>query len=101
MIGPTLANFTLNGLDELCRPTQKTAFDPEKSKFIAEHYDEHYEPGQSTVRKSLVQRPYRYADDGVVVSNDRNQLALLKTRVDDFLSTRGLKINLTKSFIIK
>lgn len=47
-----------------------------------------------------MQRAYRYADDIVVVSNDINQLSLLKTRIDTFLSIRGLNINPTKSFMI-
>ncbi len=101
VIGPTLSNFTLNGFDDLCQPTQKTAFDPEKSKFLAEHYGEYYKEGQSAVRKSLVQRAFRYADDIVVVSNDESQLSLLKTRIDTFLAIRGLEINPAKSFMIK
>ena len=101
VIGPCLANFTLNGLDALCQPTQKTAFDPEKSAFLAKHYCEHYKRGQSTVRKTLVQRAYRYADDIIVVSNDMSQLSLARTRIDDFLSARGLSINPAKSFLIK
>lgn len=101
MIGPTLANFTLNGFDEICQPTQKTAFDPEKSKFLAEHYGEHYKKGQSKVRKALVQRAFRYADDIIVVSNDMSQLSLLKTRIDSFLATRGLEINPAKSFMME
>jgi hypothetical protein len=80
---------------------QKTAFDPEKSAFLAEHYGEHYKPGQSMVRKTLVQRAFRYADDIVVVSNDMPQLSLARTRIDDFLTKRGLSINLKKSFLIK
>lgn len=101
MIGPILANFTLNGFDDLCQPTQKTAFDGEKSKFLQEHYGEYYKEGQSIVRKTLVQRAFRYADDIVVVSNDMPQLSLLKTRIDSFLKTRGLEINTAKSFLIK
>jgi len=101
VIGPILANFTLNGFDDLCQPTQKTAFDGEKSKFLQEHYGEYYKEGQSIVRKTLVQRAFRYADDIVVVSNDMPQLSLLKTRIDSFLKTRGLEINTAKSFLIK
>ena len=101
MIGPLLANFTLNGFDDLCLPTQQTAFDPKKSKFIAEHYGEHYKKGNSIVRKQLVQRAFRYTDDIVVVSNDVSQLSLLKTRIDTFLAIRGLEINPAKSFMIK
>lgn len=101
MIGPLLANFTLNGFDELCQPTQKTAFDCEKSKFLREHYGEHYKQGQSIVRKTLVQRAFRYADDIVIVSNDMPQLSLLKTRIDSFLEIRGLEINTAKSFFMK
>jgi len=101
VIGPLLANFTLNGFDELCQPTQKTAFDCEKSKFLREHYGEHYKQGQSIVRKTLVQRAFRYADDIVIVSNDMPQLSLLKTRIDSFLEIRGLEINTAKSFFMK
>jgi hypothetical protein len=101
VIGPLLANFTLNGFDDLCQPTQKTAFDPEKAKFIAEHYGEHYNKGNGIVQKTLEQRAFRYADDIVVVSNDMSQLSLLKTRIDTFLAIRGIEINPAKSFMIK
>lgn len=101
VIGPCLVNFTLNGLDDLCQLTQKITFDSEKSFFITEHYGEHYKPGKSTVRNALVQRSYRYIDEVVIVSNDMNQLSLLKTRLVIFLSIRGLKMNKEKSFTIK
>lgn len=101
MIGPCLANFTLNGLDKVCYPTQKTAFDEEKSKFLAKHYKEYYKPGQSVVRKQLVQRAYRYADDIVIISNDENQVSLVQKRVESWLSKRGLRLIPEKCSAIK
>jgi len=99
VIGPCLANFTLNGLEEISSPTQRTAFDHEKS--MANHYDEHYKPGQSLVRKTLVQRAYRYADDVVIVSNDEEELSLARIRIENWLKLRGLTLNAEKSSLKK
>lgn len=101
VIGPCLANFTLNGLEEISSPTQRTAFDHEKSNFLANHYDEHYKPGQSLVRKTLVQRAYRYADDVVIVSNDEEELSLARIRIENWLKLRGLTLNAEKSSLKK
>jgi len=99
VIGPCLANFTLNGLEEISSPTQRTAIDYEKSK--ANHYDEHYKPGQSLVRKTLVQRAYRYADEVVIVSNDEGELSLARIRIEYWLKLRGLTLNAEKSSLKK
>jgi hypothetical protein len=34
IIGPSLANFTLNGLESVCKPTQRTAINTKKNRVI-------------------------------------------------------------------
>lgn len=72
IIGPSLANYTLNGLELIIKPSQKTAFDKEKSNFLANR-GECFKPGQSNVRKALFSRVIRFADDFIIVVNDENE----------------------------
>ena len=76
-----------------------TAFDIEKQRFLKQR-GENYKAGNSLVRKQLVNRIIRYADDFVIVCNDENQLKIVQKNVSAFLSTRGLKINDTKCKVI-
>lgn len=100
MIGPSLANFTLNGLEKVILPDQKTHFDKEKQRFLAS-MGEHYKPGQSQVRKQLVNRIIRYADDFLIICNEESQVEKVRAKVVQFLKQRGLEINNSKSIDIK
>lgn len=100
MIGPSLANFTLNGLEQTVEPTQVTAFDQEKSDFFAAR-GKFYRPGQSIVRKALRNRIVRFADDFIIVTNDRTEMDRVIKKLKLFLEDRGLEINEEKSKIIK
>ena len=90
VIGPSLANFTLNGLEKIIMPSQVTAFDYEK-----------YKSGQSKVRKQLVNRIVRFADDFIIICNDKNEVGKIKIRLRKFLTQRGLVINNDKSICRK
>ena len=90
MIGPSLANFTLNGLEKIIIPSQVTSFDREK-----------YKPGQSIVRKQLINRIIRFADDFIIICNDKHEVEKIKIKLQEFLTYRGLKINEEKSICIK
>jgi hypothetical protein len=100
VIGPSLANFTLNGLEEVILPDQVTHFDEEKQRFLAS-VGEHYKPGQSQVRKELVNRVIRYADDFLIICNEESQVEKVRAKVVQFLKQRGLEINDSKSMYIK
>lgn len=90
VIGPSLANFTLNGLEGIIAPSQVTSFDREK-----------YKPGQSVVRKKLINRIIRFADDFIIICNDEYEVKKIKKKLQEFLAYRGLKINEEKGVCVK
>ena len=100
VIGPSLANFTLNGLEQASRPTQVTVLSPAKQKH-EEAKGYFHKPGSSKLRKTVSSVLIRYADDFVVVVNDLNQLVIIGDNIGKFLLIRGLTRNLTKSKTIK
>ena len=100
VIGPSLANFTLNGLESVIIPSQKTAFDEENYSLLAAE-DKIYEPGNSKVRKTLRSSVIRFADDFIIICNGEKQAELLQNKIKIFLAHRGLKINDDKSCCIK
>lgn len=53
VIGPYLANYTLDGLDKLVQPNQS----------------------------DIVQRSYRFSDDFLVISNDIHEVKLAEKRI--------------------
>jgi len=71
IIGPSLANYTLNGLEFIIKPGQVTAFDKEKSNFLAERGE--YMPGQSNVRKVLYSQVIRFVDDFIIIVNNESE----------------------------
>ena len=77
VIGPSLANFTLNGLEKIIIPTQKTAFDLEKFNYYLKQGFK-YNKGSSSVRKTLTSSVVRYVDDFIVVVNDELQAKIIK-----------------------
>jgi RNA-directed DNA polymerase len=100
VIGPSLANFTLNGLEKSIVPNQKTAFDQTKfNYYVKQGYG--YKRGSSKVRKTLTSSMVRYADDFVVVVNDKLQAEVIVQKIKIFLAERGLEVDLSKSKIIK
>jgi RNA-directed DNA polymerase len=96
IIGPSLANFTLDGLEFECKPSQKTAINEQKlillnSQGIA------YKPGKSITRKALSNTVIRFADDFLVICNDQKQSTYVLNKIKNFLLIRGLKINERKT----
>jgi len=61
VIGPFLANFTLNGLEKIIIPNQKTAFDPEKFNYYLKQGFK-YNKSSSFVRKTFSSSVVRYVD---------------------------------------
>ena len=100
VIGPSLANFTLNGLEKVIIPSKKTAFDLEKFNYYSKQ-GFLYKKGDSKVRKSLSSVIVRYVDDFIVIVNDENEARLINSNIKLFLERRGLKFNLSKSKIFK
>jgi RNA-directed DNA polymerase len=100
VIGPSLANFTLNGLEAAAKPTQITTSSLEKQKF-EEARGRFHKPGSSKIRKNITSAIVRYADDFVFVVNDLKQSIIISENIDSFLATRGLARNKIKSKTIK
>lgn len=100
VIGPSLANFTLNGLEKVIIPSKKTAFDAEKFNYYSKQ-GFLYKRGDSKVRKSLSSVVVRYVDDFIVVVNDKTEARIIYGNIKRFLPQRGLECNLSKSKIFK
>lgn len=91
-----MANFTLNGLEEVVQPAQSTKVDLEKKDYLRSK-GEIYKDGNSIIRKSIKTSVVRYCDDFIIVTNDEAEVPLIMNRVNKFLSERGLCINESKS----
>ena len=100
VIGPSLANFTLNGLEKVIIPSKVTAYDEEKFNYYVSK-GIMYNKNSSIVRKTLTSSIVRYADDFIIVINDKEQAELIGNKIDCFLQERGLNKNTNKSKIIK
>ena len=85
VISPTLANLTLNGLEE----------------FLSKNFKPGYGISSTgnRVRKSTCINLVRYADDFIVTGRSRRQLERIKIAIGKFLEPRGLKINDDKTSI--
>jgi len=100
VIGPSLANFTLNGLEKVTVPNKATAFDEEKFNYYVSK-GLTYNKNSSTVQKPLTGCIVRYADDFIVVVNDKEQAEMISNKIDIFLQERGLNKNPIKSKVFK
>ena len=100
VIGPSLANYTLNGLEKIIIPTKKTAFDSNKFDYYAKQ-GHHYKKGSSIVRKTLSSSIVRYVDDFIIVVNDETEARTINNNIKLFLAERGLECNSSKSKIFK
>jgi RNA-directed DNA polymerase len=92
VIGSSLANFTLDGLESECNLSQKTAINEKKIAFL-DAQNIKYKPGSSITRKTLTSSVIRFADDFLVITNDEKQSIYILNKIKDFLSTRGLTLN--------
>ena len=100
VIGPSLANYTLNGLEQIITPSKKTVFDYEKFDYYVKK-DYNNKRGSSVVRKTLSSSIVRYVNDFMIVVNDKMEARIIYNNIKLFLVDRGLQFNLSKSKIIK
>jgi len=100
VIGPSLANYTLNGLEKIIIPSKKTAFDSEKFNYYVKQ-GHRYKKGSSLVRKTLTSHVIRYVDDFIIVVNDETEAKTIYGNIKLFLAERGLECNSSKSKIFK
>jgi len=100
IIGPSLANFTLNGLEKIRIPDKLTVFDEKKSNYYVSkniHYNKSFVVEQKTISSNLV----RYASYVIIVVNDKSQIKLISNEINIFLQERGLNKNSIKNIIFK
>jgi RNA-directed DNA polymerase len=95
LIGPSLVNFTLNGLEKVIIPSKVTAYAEEKVKYYIKKGLK-YDKNSSMVRKTLTSSIVRYADNFIVVLNDKEQAEIINKNIDFFLKERGLSKNFSK-----
>jgi len=79
IISPIISNLVLAGIEELIM----TDYTTKKGK------------------RHLNVFPVRYADDLIVIGNDLKSMAVAKRRIEVFLKERGLKLNESKTEILK
>ena len=85
VISPTLANLTLNGLENFLLKRFKPGYDISSN-------------GKRVKRATRI-NVVRYADDFIITGRSQRQLERIKIVVEEFLKPRGLKINDTKTSI--
>lgn len=85
IISPTLANLTLNGLEEFLKKKFKPGYGISCN-------------GKKVIRVTCI-NVVRYADDFIVTGRSQRQLERVKSAVEEFLKPRGLKINQDKTSI--
>ena len=86
VISPTLANLTLNGLENHLKTEFKRKRIPTST-------------GKSTYRISNGINVIRYADDFIVTGYSKRQLERVQKSIEKFLQIRGLNINTDKTNI--
>lgn len=99
VIGPLLANFTLNGLEDAIRP-EKIGYQKNQGRWFIEKglpREKADKQCRVIIRNSVV----RYADDFIIVTTYEDEVPKTIIKVQKFLFIRGLKINATKSKVFK
>nr|YP_009367416.1 hypothetical protein [Sarcinofilum mucosum]ARK14453.1 hypothetical protein [Sarcinofilum mucosum] len=86
VISPTLANFTLNGLEQHLQTLDK----PKRVLCLT---------SKNYKRLSTCVNVVRYANDFIVTGRSKRQLELVKESINEFLAPRGLRISETKTSI--
>jgi hypothetical protein len=100
IIGSSLANFTLNGLEGIIKASKAARTSLEKNKYP-----------KATPKKPLIDNNptkliadsglVRYGDDFIMVTNFEEEISFLKEGVEKFLLERGLEINKVKIKVVK
>lgn len=101
IIGPSLVNFALNGLESTIKdPGEATRVSLKKKKWL-EAISAKSLINNDLIRLIVRNNTIRYADDFIIVTNSSEEIPFLKKKVEKFLSKRGLKASKTRSKVIK
>lgn len=97
-IGPSLVNYTLNGLEQISICSKQTVLDFKTFDFYVKQGHHHKKKGY-VVRKALSSSIVRYVDDFILVVNDKTEAIIINNNIKLFLVERGLEYNQSKSKI--
>lgn len=98
VIGPSLANYSLNGLENCIKPSQITVIDEDKYNYYLKFNKKAI---KSKMRMALSNRIVRFADDFIIVCNHEKESELVREKVNIFLKKRNLQTNKIKSISLK
>lgn len=98
VIGPSLVNYSLNGLEDCIKPNQLSIFDEDKYNYYLKIKKKVI---KSKIRMVLSNRIVRFVDDFIIVCNNKNESKLVRKKINMFLEKRKLEIDKTKSFLLK
>lgn len=98
VIGPLIANFTLDGLeDRVTSGHRTTRTNPERTEWMERKG--HRSLFRQTTRKTTSVRLIRYADDFVIITNDERLVERCFEEAKSFLAERGLQLSPEKTRI--
>jgi len=112
ILSPLIANWTLDGLDELLNKTVKSKTNhPWNSYFYPEGKREYLEKKgllENLNSRGMIERPagrnvisyVRFADDVIIVTNNAELVKVIMVELKNFLEVRGLWLSDTKTKII-
>lgn len=101
LIGPLLVNFTLNGLESVLVPSQKTRFNSDIGVSSLRIQSINYLKSASVVRTRVKVDFVRFSDDFIIIINHHEECGLVLQKVRGFLKERGLQLNEEKTQVIK
>lgn len=96
VIGLSLANYSLNGLEDSIKPSQISAFD-EDNYYLKINKN----AIKSKICVALSNRVVRFTDYFVIVCNNEKESELVREKVNIFFKERKLQINKIKSICLK
>jgi hypothetical protein len=97
-IGPSLANYSLNGLEDCIKPIQISVFDEDKYNYYLKINKKAI---KSKICVALSNRIVRFTDNFVIVCNNEKESKLVREKVNIFFKERKLQINKIKSVCLK
>lgn len=88
VLGPSMINFALNGLENLILYTQLTKKNVKINKYFSSDF---------TIKKTWTNKIVRFLNNFIIVTNNKQDATIIYTKVKNFLNIRGLKLDKEKS----
>lgn len=100
VVGPLLANFALNGLEDVINPDQiRYQNEIKRESLIKKGLSK--DKANKQCRVVILNVVIRCAGDLIIVTNCKNDVLKIALKVGEFLSVRGFKTNTTQSKVFK